>query len=187
MGRPKLMLPLGETTVIARVLQALAASGVAATYVLVRADDQALIDEVQKHSGRAVITPEATRDMRQSVQKLLDAIVDESFPQETDGWLLCPADHPLLDSEIVSALLREFAANPTGIVVPSRHGRRGHPTVFSWPLAREVERIPADQGVNWMLRQFSGHVRQVDVDSTDIFVDLDTPDDYERLKKRCGS
>lgn len=186
MGRPKLLLPLGEQTVIGRLLQTLNGSGVDASYVLVRSDDQPLIDEVRRNSGRVVMTPGETRDMRRSVERLLAAIEDESSPEEGDGWLLSPADHPLLDPDVNRVLLEEWKSEPTSIIVPVCNGRRGHPTIFGWSLAREVKQIPPDRGLNWLLAEYSGLVREIEVDSPEIHIDLDTPEDYDRLSARFG-
>ena len=40
---------------------------------------------------------------------------------------------------------------PGRLIVPTCRGRRGHPTAFAWKHALEVERIPADSGLNWLI------------------------------------
>ncbi len=184
MGRPKLLLPLGDRTVVQRLLDALSAGGVDATYLLIRSDDSALRDAAASASCRIIETPRATQDMRESVERLVDAIRAEQQPQPDDAWLLCPADHPLVSATLVRRLLAVWRQSSAGIIVPRHAGRRGHPTLFSWRLAERLRRLPAGQGLNRLLREGAARVEELEVDDPDILLDLDVPADYERLQSR---
>ena len=187
MGRPKLLLPFGAGTVISCVLEALRAGGVDATYVLVRKDDVALQQELSRHDVSIVPTPEPTADMRESVELLLTLIALEMHPEPDDAWLLVPADEPTLDARGVRGLIAEWRASPTGILVPVHGGRRGHPTLFGWTFSEYVDSIPAGEGLNRLLRIDPGEVREIPVASPEILQDLDTPEDYERLRFSTGA
>jgi molybdenum cofactor cytidylyltransferase len=186
MGRPKLLLPLGGRAVIARVLEALRGGGVDATYVLARADDVGLQRELDGSGVHTVLADDATEDMRASAELLLSRIREEQHPLRNDAWLLAPADYPVLNPSVVSRLIASWRADPAGIVVPACGGRSGHPTLFGWPFAERVACIPAGEGLNRLLRDGAGQVRQVDFESPEILQDLDTPADYERLKLIAG-
>jgi molybdenum cofactor cytidylyltransferase len=182
MGRPKLLLPLGGQTVIRRVLEALSAAGVVDFYILIREDDEPLRAEVSQTGATIVTTPVATRDMRQSVELLLQSIERDRHPDPEDGWLLCPADHPVLDADVVKQLMRAWHASGWRIVVPVHNGRRGHPTILGWRYAAQVAGIPADRGIDWLLESFSDDVHEEPVETAGILVDLDTPADYKSLQ-----
>lgn len=182
MGQPKLLLRLGEHTVIARVQDALRTGGVDATYVLTRRDDRELQQQIRGNHVCSVVTDEPTADMRASVEILLRQMEVERHPSPEDAWLLVPADHPVLDADVVAALIAAWREKPVGIVVPVFDGRRGHPTLFGWPLAAQVSTIPAGEGLNRLLRDAPDQVREVAVPTAGILQDLDTPADYERLK-----
>lgn len=182
MGVAKLLLPLGGRTVMARVLDALRRGGVDAIYVLARADDAALREELRGSDVCAVFSEEPTADMRASVELLLQRLARKQSPRPEDAWLLAPADHPVLDGTVVAALVAEWHARPEGIVVPVYKGRRGHPTLFGWDYAASAARLPPGQGLNRLLRDAPDQVRQVAVESPRILLDLDTPADYQRLK-----
>lgn len=182
MGRPKLLLPLGGETVIRRVLETLNAAGVSAVYVLIREDDEPLRAEVSRTGATIVTTPSATRDMRRSVELLLQAIRRDHQPDSKDGWLLCPADHPVLDADVVKHLIRAWRDSRQGIVVPVHDGRRGHPTILSWRYEEHVGRIPPDRGINWLLEANPDDIHEEPVESSGILTDLDTPADYDSLK-----
>lgn len=186
MGQPKLLLPFRTGTVISSMIDALRAGGVDAIYVLVRAEDEELRRELSRHDVSIVPTPEPTADMRESVELLLTLIALEMHPESEDAWLLVPADEPTLDPRVVRGLIAEWRAAPTGILVPVHGGRRGHPTLFGWVFNQYVESIPAGEGLNRLLRIDPGEVREIPVASPEILQDLDTPEDYQRLKLSEG-
>jgi molybdenum cofactor cytidylyltransferase len=182
MGQPKLLLPLKGRPVIARVLEALLQGGADAVYVLSRSDDLELQQLVKGDKVFSVVTNEPTADMRASVELLLRQVGLEQRPRAEDAWLLAPADHPVLNAGVVASLIEAWRAAPRGIVVPTHAGRRGHPTLFGWPFAEPVATIPPNEGLNRLLRDAPDQVREISVDFPEILQDLDTPDDYERLK-----
>ena len=182
MGRPKLLLPLGGSTVIARLVGALRAGGVDDVIVVVRPDDTTL-QEAAEAAGAQVVCPENDpADMRQSVQYALDYLAAERHPNADDGWMLIPADHPLVDAKIVESLLASWRAGAAPILIPTHEGRRGHPTLFRWELSDEVPRIPPHQGLNRLVHDHESHVQEFPVPSDHILLDLDTLEDYERLQ-----
>ena len=101
-------------------------------------------------------------------------------PKPEDNWLLVPADHPTLDAIIVQQLLQAQAAQPESqIIVPTYRGRRGHPALLSWGAVAGIRALPSHQGINVYLRH---HAVEVPVESESILVDLDTPEEYEKLR-----
>jgi molybdenum cofactor cytidylyltransferase len=143
--------------------------------------------------------------MKISVRIALSHIERQFQPKPTDAWLLAPADMPTLTSDAIDHLLAAYAASlavssgsetsfgepiipstktaPT-IWAPVSGGRRGHPVLFPWSLAGEVQQLGANEGLNVLLARYPVH--PVEADARSILEDLDTPDDYERLRRRDG-
>ena len=181
MGQPKLLLPFGERTVIAAVLDVLRHPAIAETVVVVRSDDIALRGTVEQ-SGAVVVSPETPPpEMRDSVELALRWIGEHHDPQPEEGWLLTPADHPLLDAQVLERLVARWRQGDCTILVPTCGGRRGHPVLFRWSLAAEVFALPAEAGLNRLVRDHAGDVTELEVASESILLDLDTPEDYARL------
>jgi len=181
MGRPKLLLEVAGQLVIHRVLAALAAAGVAEVHLLARADDEPLRAALRSTTARVHLVDAPTADMRASAERLLEQIAAECRPQPHDAWLLSPADHPTLQPATIRRVLDAGDEQREAIVLPTCLGRRGHPTLFPWPLATAVRDIPAGRGLDWLLQ--SGHhpVIEVPVDDRGIHANLNTPEDYARL------
>ena len=183
MGRPKLLLELAGRTVIRRLLDALATAGVGDCVVVSRKGDHGLQEQVAA-AGASIVTPAVDPpDMRSSVEHALEFLHAQYNPSPEDGWLLSPADHPVLDVDVISRLIGHWQSSASGILVPVFEGRRGHPTMFRWRLAEAVAGIPPDRGLNQLLEQFSSEIEEFPVDDASVLTDLDTPDDFERLRR----
>ena len=182
MGTPKLLLPFGNATVIARVLAALGQPAIVTRCVVVRRDDHRLRAAAEAAGAWCVSPHVDPPDMRRSVEFALDEIRQRYAPSDRDGWLLVPADHPVLSEDLVAALMAEWSARVPLILVPRCGNRRGHPTLFRWSMASDLERIPRDFGLNWLLQNHASEVAELIVDEDSILTDLDTPEDYERMK-----
>lgn len=183
MGRPKLTLPLQGEPLIVRLLRTLEIDDLTATAVVVRRDDAAVQSHVQQTAARLVLPAIDPPDMRSSVQYGLEYLRDEFSPADKDGWLLMPADHPLLNRELLLRLIHNWQETTADILVPTFEGKRGHPTFFRWSLAEAVFQLPADCGLNVLLRQFAETVQEVPLPDRAVLTDLDTPDDWERLQR----
>lgn len=184
MGRAKLLLPLGGRSVIARLLDALSQPRIAARIVVVRPGDDVLRTEAESAGATVVVPSSPPPDMRASVAHALDDISRRLSPTDNDSWLLVPADHPVLEDQVVRSIAETWLSGNAKILVPTCNGRRGHPTLFRWELARDVPEIPEDRGLDWLLDKYAGQVEKFEIADESILCDLDTPEDYERLQQR---
>ena len=184
MGQPKLLLPLAGLTILERLMMALHHPEIAARHVVVRKGDPSLQQEVIRLGGRLVVPPVDPPEMRASVSAALADIQQQFAPSPDDGWLLVPADHPVLDAELIDALITVWNRERPQILVPRYGDRRGHPTLFRWTLAQELDRIPPDRGLNWLVREHADEVIELPTDSDATVTDLDTPEDYSWLRAK---
>ena len=191
MGQPKLLLPWRGATVISHLVEELKAAGINQIFVVVRSNDSALTAAVTDAGATAVHPETDPPDMRASVEFGLriaygPAQATQSAADDLlrSGWLLIPADHPIVSRGTVAALQTYWIAGRRQIIVPTFDGRRGHPTLFSSDFVREVFQIPHDCGLNWLVKHNAQFIREVPVADPGVVTDLDTKEDYEALLKR---
>lgn len=187
MGQPKLLLPLAEGTVISRLLAVLRRPEIVETLVVIRPGDEPLRSAVVQAGATPLVPKEPPPEMRTSVEHALHYLLERCSPSPEDGWLLSPADHPLLDAAVLDQLVACWRNSPDKIVIPTHRGRRGHPVIFPFRLADEVFALPADEGLNALVRRHTEQVTELAVNSPAILLDLDTPEDYERLRTSDSS
>jgi molybdenum cofactor cytidylyltransferase len=187
MGRPKLALPLGGDTVLGRVVTALRGGG-ADRVVVVLGPHVADLEPLGRAAGADVVVLDApTPDMRATVEAGL-AWVERHVLPAPEAWLLAPADQPTLSAAVVGGLLAARAASANfSVFVPTCGGRRGHPTLIDWRHVAGMRRHPPGEGLNTYLRRFAAETLAVPVEDEAVLADLDTPEDYERLRRAMGT
>jgi molybdenum cofactor cytidylyltransferase len=181
MGRPKLSLPLGKCTVIEHVVAAIRKARIDRILVVVGPGTPELTVLASSAGAQVLELDHATSDMRGTIEHGLNWIESSWQPTEHDDFLLVPADHPTLNVEVIRRLL-DMSTAP--IRVPIANGKRGHPTLISWRHVPGIRSMPPGFGLNAYLRQHVDSVGEVPVAGETALFDLDTPEDYERMKGR---
>jgi molybdenum cofactor cytidylyltransferase len=183
MGRPKLSLPLGDRTVLEWVVAGLRRGGVEHVLVVVGPHVSELAPLAESAGADVLNLLEETPDMQATVQHGLDYLEKKCRPGDDDSWLLVPADHPTLDAEVIRRLIDARRRHPeAGILIPTFEGKRGHPAVIAWKHVAGIRVLPAGLGLNTYLRLYMAETLALPVTLPNILCDLDTPEDYERLR-----
>ena len=106
-----------------------------------------------------------------------------------NGWLILPADLPLIASDTLKAMA---FAPPCAVTVPVVLGQRGHPVRFGVECAPELLNLAGNQGASQLIRARAAtdSVAFMAVDDVGCITDVDTLDDLQRaetlLKNRCA-
>jgi molybdenum cofactor cytidylyltransferase len=181
MGRTKLTLPLGGRTVLEHVVAALRDGGVDRVLVVIGPHVPEMIPLAVSAGADTALLRKRTPDMRATVEHGLRWLETQYHPATEDYWLLVPADHPTLGSDVICRLVDAVKHSGRSIALPVFEGRRGHPTLFAWRHVVGIRALPEDQGINAYLRMHGDEVLEVSVSDASVLADLDTPEDYERL------
>ncbi|MDR3635496.1 MAG: nucleotidyltransferase family protein [Isosphaeraceae bacterium] len=181
MGRPKLILPVGGQTVIARVTQALLQGGAGRVVVVTPPSDAPgsviLAREAEKAGALVVVPAERPIDMRASFERGLDALA--GVPDVTT-LLLAPGDSVGVTAELVARVVACARQCPDALVVPVVQGLRGHPVALPRSIAEEVRSLPLGVGINTLIKLQASAVVELPVNEPGAVADLDTPEDYQR-------
>jgi molybdenum cofactor cytidylyltransferase len=183
MGTLKLTLPLGSKSVLERVLGALGASGVFETIVVLGPRSSPAATLVAP-PAQLLLLEQETPDMRATVEAGLAQLQRTHSPTDRDGFLLVLADQPALKAEWIDRLIAQRADRPQEILVPTFRGKRGHPVLFPWRMVDRLRRLPADAGINRLLRDEAPSVFESPVCDPDVLADLDEPGDYDAARRR---
>jgi molybdenum cofactor cytidylyltransferase len=181
MGRPKLILPVGGVSLIARVTTALRQGGADPVIVVVPPawvpGAAVLAAEAERAGGSVVVAAQPPPHMRTSVELGLDRLLPMPPPAT---FLLAPGDSPGIDAHLVARVIAQARAAPLAIVIPQARGRRGHPIALPWSLAGEIRGLPDDVGINYLVARHADRVVTLEIGDPLALDDLDTPEDYRR-------
>ncbi|WP_261344515.1 nucleotidyltransferase family protein [Stieleria maiorica] len=183
MGSAKLLLPWGDGLLIDQVLGVWADSMVDEIVVVVRKEDRELSDACRRHPVRLVHPNVDPQDMKASVQWGLREIETVFNPIDRDRCFIAPADLPNLSCAIIDRLIRTESDAST-IVVPRFGDRQGHPVLLPWPLTAAVFQLGAGEGVDQVVKRHPK--RCVSFPAGQRVTDVDTPEQYERLRRNTG-
>jgi molybdenum cofactor cytidylyltransferase len=185
MGRPKLLLPLGQTSVLEHVLEALVQAGIERTLVVVGPACPELVPVAERAGAYAHLLAEPTSDMRETIECGLRWLDEHFQPGPEDQLLLLPADHPTTVPQVIVQLQQAAADHPGhSIFIPSFKGKRGHPVLLKWKHVPAIRGLLSGLGINAFLRQQNTETLEIAVENEEILRDLDTPDEYRRLQHR---
>jgi molybdenum cofactor cytidylyltransferase len=188
MGRPKLLLPFRGRTVLEHTITVFTTAGIEHVLMVVGPDDLEQAALAARSGAHVFCLEKSTPDMRSTVEFGLGWIEAEFNPSAGDFWLLAPADHPTLDEKSVEQLIQAAARSASfSIFIPTFNGARGHPVLINWKHVSGIRGFTKGVGINAWLREQSRVTLLVPVDSAEVLVDLDTPEDYERLLRRSNN
>jgi len=183
MGRPKMILPWGETTVIGHVVATYIQAGIDEIVVVTGASHlevEAAAREGSWEMVRTVYNPRYTEDdMLVSLRAGMAALGDE-----VDAMLVGLGDQPQLEAGVVRSLVELYLTRGVPLVVPSYHLRRGHPWLVHrslWPILLSA---PRGSTMRDFLHTCSQQITYLTLDTASIISDLDTPEDYARLSEK---
>ena len=179
MGRPKLLLPWEDTTVIGHLLRQWQTLGAAQVAVVCAAANEALAVELDRFSfptANRIFNPQPERGMFSSIQC---AAGWKGWQPDLTHWAINLGDQPQVRLKTLKQLLDFAAAQPASICQPSYNGRAKHPVLLP---ANVFSSLKDSQAAN--LKEFLGAGRlsmaRCEVDDPGLDLDLDEPADYER-------
>jgi CTP:molybdopterin cytidylyltransferase MocA len=176
MGSPKALLPYDGRTFLEHLLSITTHPAIGVRRVVLGPDAEAIAKGVALAPDEVVVNSEWEKGQLSSIHAAL-----RSLPPGTDGFLLCPVDHPLVSSTLVGSLIQEFTDSHPPVVVPCYRGRRGHPVIFSAAVYDEILNAPLEQGARAVVWAHSKEVREVDTVEEGCVLNLNDPRAMERL------
>lgn len=186
MGGGKLLLPLGEATVIERSVQGFINAGMSEVIVVVGNYALAVQHTLRNYPVRFAFNPDPQSEMMDSIRYGLQILEPHRFA----AFLISPADMPLIQPETIRQVTIALLQSDKLIAVPTHHSRRGHPVAFHQQLYETVLTFQSHQGIRQLVHGQPESVLLVEVDDEGITTDIDSWDDYRRAlqlwAKRCG-
>lgn len=126
--------------------------------------------------ARFLINPAPERGQFSSLQCALAAL-----PEQSEGFLFTPVDHPAVRPETIERLLADFLRGGALVVAPRYRGSGGHPVCCARPLAAEMLAEPPESQARAVLRRHRESTRYVEVEDRGVVEDADDQAGYDRL------
>ncbi|MHB8844497.1 MAG: nucleotidyltransferase family protein [Nitrospirota bacterium] len=176
MGSSKQLLPLGPKPVIRHCLDSVIDAGIKDVVVVIGAGGSEIAAAIDGLPVSIAVNDDSSGDMASSVRQGLRAIDPASA-----GVLVCLSDHPLVAADTIATIVSAHHAASDRIIIPLHNARRGHPTLFPRVVIEEIFFSPTLRDV---IAANAGLVRTIEVGDEGVILDLDTPEEYGRIKGR---
>jgi molybdenum cofactor cytidylyltransferase len=176
MGKPKLSLPWGKSTIIEGVVANFLESNIFELIVVVGANRDRMKEVLASKLLRIVENPDYQEGMGASIRQGVGAASSQA-----GGYLIGLGDQPLITTDIIDSLIASFAKEGQGIAVCAHEGKNGHPVLFARKFRQALCALRGDKGGRDLMKLYAAEVKQVEVGSKAIFADIDTPEDYQKL------
>ena len=180
MGRQKLLLDLEGKPVLQWVLEAALSSELDEVVCVVRE-----ANEIQKGISlkddklRWVTNEKASEGQNTSVIAGLKAINPQS-----EAALFLVGDQPLVKRDLIDGLIDLFRKTTALIVAPTFQGQSRNPVLFHRKLFPEILELKGDRGARGLIEKYKGEAALLEWKEETPFVDVDTWQDYGKLKKQ---
>jgi molybdenum cofactor cytidylyltransferase len=178
MGRPKQLLDWGGQPLVAVAAEQALAAGLAPLLVVVGA----AADDVTTALGGLPVQSVPCAEYASGQSASLRAGI-AALGAEVAAVVVLLADQPFVTAAIVEALVTEWRASGAAIVAPVYRGVRGNPVLFDRAVWGELLAVTGDKGAREVIAADAGRVRTVAFDDDRPLADIDTPAEYERLRR----
>ena len=177
MGSPKALVTYQGTSFLEHILSVTRHAAIGVRRVVLGPDADNIFAEIELAPDEIVINQDWEKGQLSSIQAAL-----RTLPPGTAGMLLCPVDHPLVSSALISHLIETFLESKAPVVVPTYEGRRGHPVIFSATVFGELMNAPENTGARAVVWAHNNDVQEVATMEEGCVLNLNDPAALSRVK-----
>lgn len=176
MGRPKMVLPWGNTTVIGQVVRMLHQAGVGDIVVVTGGARREVEAALQGLPGRPVYNSHYMgEEMVFSLQAGLSVL-----SEDIQASLVVLGDQPQIEARVVQAVITAYQELQVPLVVPSFDMRRGHPWLVARTLWPAILDLQPGGTLRDVLNAHAPLIHYLPVETASVLRDIDTPEEYQR-------
>lgn len=191
MGRPKQLLPFGDSTIVETVVDGMLSSKFDEVTVVVGYQASQIREKVGLRPVKIVFNPDYRDGMLTSAQAGVRSLFKSNResaatePPNPSAFALMLVDQPFITSALIDKVVEAYVQTEKGIALPSYNYRRGHPVVFHQRYARDILALgPESGGVRTIFKIHGDDIHYVSVDTDRVLRDIDYREDYERALRQ---
>ncbi|CAM3837787.1 NTP transferase domain-containing protein [Mucilaginibacter galii] len=177
MGQPKQQLVYQDKTLLQRAIEAAKGVQAHALMVVLGANNQTILDDVDSKHLDVVINPEWEQGMSSSIKAGITAL--QTLYPKVDNVLMMLCDQPFVDTALLVKLIDAKPPIDDAIVACKYKDTIGVPVLFGKSWFANLQDLKGEDGAKKLLLTHQDKVVTVPFDQGSI--DIDTPNDYQQL------
>ena len=173
MGKNKLLMKIGEETILEKVIKEIKKSNISNIILVAREDN--IINLGIKEKLKVVINDNAIYGQSNAIKLgLTKADLDKNF------MFFC-GDQPFIDSFSINKLVESSLNFKDNIIIPKVKDKIGSPIIFPNYLKFQLDKLEGDVGGREVIKNYKDRVKYIDIDNDLFLQDIDTLDDYKKF------
>ncbi|MGZ9166721.1 MAG: nucleotidyltransferase family protein [Anaerolineales bacterium] len=178
MGQPKMLLPWGTLTVIEHVVTTFLNAGIKDILVVTGGGHAQVEKAIDRYPVRTIQNRDyAAGEMLSSLQCGL-----RNMPDQAQATLIGLGDQPQIQEGSIRLICEAYRESRSLLVVPSFRMKRGHPWLVARPFWKEILELRPPETPRDFLNHHADEIQYVNVDTSTVLADLDTPEDYQNSR-----
>lgn len=181
MGEAKQLLRLGEKTVLGQTVENVRAARLDEIVIVLGAAAEAIREQLPAEllgEARVLVNPEYETGMASSLQAGLAAL-----GSDVEAALIVLGDQPFVRPSTLDRIVEEYRRTWAEIVIPMHEGARGNPVLLDRSVFAKAMTLEGDVGCRAIFAKHREGVVYVDVEDPGVLLDIDSREDYERLRQ----
>jgi len=179
MGRDKALLPWRDGTFLSAAIRLLQPA-TELVLVVAGANAAALEPIANAYAAFMVVNPEPQRGQFSSLQVGLQEVLNRG----RDAAIVTLVDRPAAELDTVQQIKTAFLSSEESIwaVVPEYGSKHGHPIVIGREMIEAFLRAPSGSNAREVEHGRQQHIRYLPVNDPLVAANVDTPEDFERIR-----
>ncbi|MBD0832726.1 nucleotidyltransferase family protein [Aestuariibaculum sediminum] len=176
MGKPKQLLPWGETTLLEHTIKTALEVNTDEILVVLGAHYNEIKSLIDKYPIQIVFNPDWKSGLGTSISKAIYEI--QNGRQEIHAVLIMLADQPFISSNDLNLMIKHFRKSENQIIATIYEGGvKGVPVLFDATYFDDLLALNDDYGAKEIIKRYKAFVDFYNNNSN--IADLDTPDEYQ--------
>lgn len=184
MGSPKALLPYRGVTFLEHLISTVQHPRVGIIRIVLGAGAEHITESLRLAQSQVIINLGWQLGQLSSIQAAVRHLRQQDTGGQIEGLIVCPVDHPLITSALVSRLISEFDSRGKSVVLPTFQGRRGHPVIFRRNLFDELLEASPEVGARQVVWAHSQDSAEVQTDEEGVVLNLNDPDALRRATQQ---
>ncbi len=175
----KLLLPVGEESLLSRALTAATQCCASEVYLLTGFERQRILAEAKKFSIKEIYNPEYKAGQDKSIAVGLSVLAAGKT-----SVLVLLGDQPDITAQMLDELIMaHYADGASRALIPVFRQRKGTPRILPLRLVELAAQVEGKFSLRKRLSSSEENVHLYDINNAAVLLDIDTPADYRQYMK----
>jgi CTP:molybdopterin cytidylyltransferase MocA len=184
MGAPKALLPIDGQAMLERVLATLEQSRVFEHVIVVTGHEPNQLQRILTRH-RVAIAHNADFERGEMISSIKTGL--RALAGNIDAAMIVLCDQPMVKAATLVELVESWRARRPRVLLPTYHGKRGHPVILAASGFAEIISLPPQATLKTYTLAHASETCALAVDDEAVVRDIDTPADYQAELKRSSS